>query len=221
MKKRILRYKGKDIIVTFSVDRCTHVAECLRGAPKVFDTTRLPWVVVDAEPADRVAEVVLRCPTGSLHFQRTDGGPQESIPPDNTIILNRDGPLYIHGDIEILDENGDVLLKDTRVSLCRCGQSNFGPFCDGAHIYSDFTDDGDMPPRPYEKRAEGTESTPLKIKLRKNGPLLLTGPFTILNATGETVFQDDKAALCRCGASEKKPFCDGSHNQIRFRTTEE
>jgi CDGSH-type Zn-finger protein len=56
------------------------------------------------------------------------------------------------------------------------------------------------------------------IKVRENGPLLVTGPATVIDHLGN---QFDTAAganiaLCRCGASLKKPFCDGTHKTSGF-----
>ena len=61
------------------------------------------------------------------------------------------------------------------------------------------------------------------IKVRDHGPLLIEGPFTIVDAAGTafTVPANKPAiALCRCGQSKNKPFCDGSHKGCGF-TAEE
>ena len=218
LKERVITYKGKDIIVYFSVDRCTHVAECLRGAPMVFDSERRPWVEPDAEPPDKVAEVVMRCPTGALHFQRTDGGAQESIPEENVVILNADGPIYVHGDVELLSNRGELLLKDTRISLCRCGTSQHKPFCDGLHAINDFFDSGEISSKDNISFKSEIDSTTLRIKLVSNGPLILSGPFMIWDAAKRSSYKGTRTSLCRCGASKNRPFCDGSHTQIGFTT---
>jgi CDGSH-type Zn-finger protein len=57
------------------------------------------------------------------------------------------------------------------------------------------------------------------IKVRDNGPLLVEGPVTIFDAAGNkfTIAADKPAvALCRCGQSQKKPFCDGTHKTCSF-----
>jgi CDGSH-type Zn-finger protein len=59
----------------------------------------------------------------------------------------------------------------------------------------------------------------LIIRLRDNGPLVVEGPLTIIDAEGnEFAIPGDKpgVALCRCGHSASKPFCDGSHKQCGF-----
>lgn len=56
----------------------------------------------------------------------------------------------------------------------------------------------------------------LKVKVLPNGPLLIDGKIELTLADG-TVQVKDKAHLCRCGASNNKPFCDGSHAKIGFK----
>jgi len=56
------------------------------------------------------------------------------------------------------------------------------------------------------------------IQERPNGPLFVRGNVTIFGPDHRPVRQDTRVALCRCGASANKPFCDGSHRRIGFRT---
>ncbi|HET7434455.1 MAG TPA: CDGSH iron-sulfur domain-containing protein [Thermoanaerobaculia bacterium] len=53
------------------------------------------------------------------------------------------------------------------------------------------------------------------IKIRDNGPYLVEGDFELVDAQGNPV-PIAKKALCRCGASTTKPFCDGTHSKIGF-----
>jgi CDGSH-type Zn-finger protein len=59
---------------------------------------------------------------------------------------------------------------------------------------------------------------PAKIIIRDNGPIRIEGEFTITDMNGNTFDLSGRNAigLCRCGSSENKPFCDGSHNRIGF-----
>lgn len=57
------------------------------------------------------------------------------------------------------------------------------------------------------------------IRIRDNGPLLVEGPITLLDGEGNAFVSDPNkpaVALCRCGASNNRPFCDGSHNRSGF-----
>jgi len=55
------------------------------------------------------------------------------------------------------------------------------------------------------------------ISLKPDGPLLLSGDFEIRAPDGTVLFAGQKTALCRCGHSAKKPFCDGSHKGAGFK----
>jgi len=59
-----------------------------------------------------------------------------------------------------------------------------------------------------------------KITVNKNGPLRVEGEVTILDTEGSAFDLAGRAtiSLCRCGASENKPFCDGSHKKINFQS---
>ena len=56
-----------------------------------------------------------------------------------------------------------------------------------------------------------------KIKVRKNGPYLVTGTCTVTDHEGNPIEVTENFTLCRCGASKKKPLCDGSHLKIAFK----
>ncbi len=60
----------------------------------------------------------------------------------------------------------------------------------------------------------------VSITIRKSGPYIVTGAVTVTDADGNPVPVKDSFALCRCGASTKKPFCDGTHSKIGFDAAE-
>nr|WP_104195497.1 CDGSH iron-sulfur domain-containing protein [Cryobacterium sp. M15] len=62
------------------------------------------------------------------------------------------------------------------------------------------------------------ESSETLIVACPNGPLLVRGVLQIVDPGGEAVSTRRTVALCRCGASTIKPFCDGTHKLIGFRT---
>jgi len=126
-------YRNEQIAVTWEPKLCIHSGYCFRTLPEVFQPESRPWVKVDAATADQIAEAVMLCPTGALHFERLDGGPQEPQPEDTTINARPNGPYYVRGKIRITGPGGQVIREDTRVALCRCGHSENKPFCDGSH----------------------------------------------------------------------------------------
>ena len=126
-------YRNDRIAVSWEPKLCIHAGNCFRGLPEVFKPQSRPWISVDAATADEIAEVVMTCPTGALHFERLDDGPQEPQPDETNIDAWPNGPLYVRGYVRILGPGGRLLREDTRVALCRCGHSENKPFCDGSH----------------------------------------------------------------------------------------
>ena len=60
---------------------------------------------------------------------------------------------------------------------------------------------------------------PLAIDPQMDGPLQVRGNLEIVSGTGRCVARVQQAMLCRCGGSANKPFCDGTHARIGFRST--
>ncbi len=210
-------YRSEKITVSFDLERCIHSAECVRGLPGVFDTAKRPWIQPDKSHSDRVAEVVMRCPTGALQFERRDGGAEEPVPSENIVVVAASGPLYIRGNVEVRDFTGTTLLEDTRVALCRCGESTNKPFCDNSHKQANFGDPGVLGENRLASKP-AADGGKLRIVPAVDGPLLLNGEVEIRSADGETAYHGTKSALCRCGRSANKPFCDGSHAEVMWRS---
>ena len=63
----------------------------------------------------------------------------------------------------------------------------------------------------------------VKISIRPNGPYLVEGEVEVVDVNGDkidTSGRGPRVALCRCGASVTKPFCDGTHSKIGFQAAE-
>jgi CDGSH-type Zn-finger protein len=56
----------------------------------------------------------------------------------------------------------------------------------------------------------------LAITIRDNGPYRIEGDYLLLDAQGQRTEQSGRTALCRCGLSANKPFCDASHRESDF-----
>jgi CDGSH-type Zn-finger protein/uncharacterized Fe-S cluster protein YjdI len=211
-ERRVLRYQGRQLTVLYDVKRCIHAAECVHGLPEVFDPQRKPWVEPDKAEAGPLRETIMRCPTGALHFENTEEGPAEPTPKQNTVVVAPDGPLYVSGDLSIGLTDGTTL-SDTRAALCRCGDSHNKPFCDNTHLQKEFTDPGTL---GEDKLRVSEVASGLRIDSAPDGPLLVAGPLSIRGA-GDQDQSGSKGALCRCGASRNKPYCDGTHVEVGFR----
>ncbi len=58
------------------------------------------------------------------------------------------------------------------------------------------------------------------IDIIKNGPLIVKGEVEMKDAEGNSYPVEKRMALCRCGASTEKPFCDGTHSKVGFQAAE-
>jgi CDGSH-type Zn-finger protein/uncharacterized Fe-S cluster protein YjdI len=212
-KKRQLDFAGREIDVRFDGRLCIHVGECGYSSGELFVADRQPWCAPDLVSKEEVREIVERCPSGALSYTDKAGAP-ESPPPENSVMVVNDGPLYLTGDLDIEGAGEDMPGVRFRAALCRCGASKNKPFCDNSHIEVGFHDYGAVGDKGSGLSATGGK---LKVELRPDGPLALTGNLNIRAGSGRLAWQGEKAFLCRCGASNNKPFCDGMHKKIGFK----
>ncbi len=213
MSTKLMTYDGQKADVTWNGKLCIHVGECGRSEGDLFVGGRQPWCDPDQTGVDDVADVVERCPTGALAYSRKDGGPAEAAASVNTVVVANNGPYYVRGELDIDGAPADAPGLSFRAALCRCGQSKNKPFCDNTHEDAGFVDRGAVGAKGTGAGADGGR---LEINRAPNGPLLLKGNLRIVAASGREAWRGDNVALCRCGQSKNKPFCDGSHKAAGF-----
>jgi len=211
-KKNVFTYPGDEIDVTWDGRLCIHIAECGKAEGELFITGRNPWCLPDTSSIEEVIEVCERCPSGALTYNVKSGN-TELTPDENIVFVSYNGPLFISGDLELEGLTDDMPEIQHRVALCRCGLSSNKPFCDNSHIEAGFTDFGAVGETGAGTVAKGGK---LNIRLRQDGPFKITGNMRIVASSGRVAWQGDETALCRCGASKKKPFCDGTHLKTGF-----
>ncbi len=204
--------KGSEVTVTFDGSRCIHARRCVLGRPDVFvPGVKGRWIHPDAAPAEAVLHIGRVCPSGAIRVTRNDGsGDAQGAPLVNTVRVFENGPLAIEAELSLKGEPQ----PGPRAVLCRCGASRNKPWCDGSHTEAGFTATGEP---------ETRESQPLEVRNgvvdlvpQENGPLLAAGNLEIVTGTGRTINRVRKAFLCRCGQSQNKPYCDGSHKAAGF-----
>ncbi len=213
--RRIREYKAEKINITYDIKRCIHARECVRRLPRVFDPDRRPWIDPSHGSADEISEVVTRCPTGALHFERLDGGWPESPPAANVVTLAPDGPLYVKGNLELHARQS--VTTETRAALCRCGASHYKPFCDNTHLDIEFKDAGSFEAEHSHEVRPGQATGKLVISPQANGPFFLQGDLELRSGDGQrSMLCREGSWFCRCGQSRNRPFCDGSHAKAGF-----
>ena len=110
-----------------------------------------------------------------------------------------------------------VRLAGFRATLCRCGASKNKPFCDSSHHEIGFNATGEPPSGKTDSLA--VRDGVLAIDPQLDGPLCVSGNLEITSGTGRVVARVTTTKLCRCGGSATKPFCDGTHAKIGFKST--
>jgi CDGSH-type Zn-finger protein/uncharacterized Fe-S cluster protein YjdI len=204
--------EGRDLTLLFDSKKCIHSRFCVTWAPNVFlANVQGPWIHPDAMNVERLAEIAHVCPSGAIRYRRKDGKPDEAAPLVNLVAIRENGPYAVRADMELAGERGVF-----RATLCRCGASKNKPFCDGSHNEIKFAASGEPP-------SGKTDMLPvrdgvLSIDPQTDGPLRVRGNLEITSGTGRVVARVTQARLCRCGGSGKKPFCDGTHAKIGFRS---
>ena len=124
------------------------------------------------------------------------------------------GPLIAKNIRRMTDAEGNEVEVKPVMALCRCGASKNKPFCDNSHRHIGFQDAGAVGDTGLpEIESDG----PLTIKRIPDGPLEVTGSFTLRAGSGRSAWSGRKAYLCRCGQSANKPFCDGAHKEAGFK----
>ena len=93
---------------------------------------------VTAANAEAIAAAIETCPTGALRYVRTDGAPQEAPASPPTVQPRTNGPLFVRGEFQVIDAQGNVIREATRLALCRCGHSQNKPYCDLSHRAAGF-----------------------------------------------------------------------------------
>jgi uncharacterized Fe-S cluster protein YjdI len=151
------RYKNDEITVYWKPSACIHASYCYRELIKVFDPGRRPWVDMNGSATERIIEVVNLCPTEALAWKWNDNEKNKNIGNDqlNHINFRRpelmnaseplsddhpvsvkvmvDGPLVIKGNFTLNYEGNKKEVRNSLISICRCGLSDHMPFCDGQH----------------------------------------------------------------------------------------
>ena len=122
----------------------------------------------------------------------------------NELLVSNGGPLRMSGNITLINEDGSVT-HSNKLTLCRCGASKSRPICDDQHLEVEFFDSGAIGQLSDWMPVHRPQT--ITVTCVKNGPLKFRGYLRIYNKKGQECITMS-GALCRCGKSSKKPFCD-------------
>ena len=208
MSKEIV--SSAQVTVTFDGSRCIHSRNCVLNRPDVFvPNVEGAWIHPERATADEVLEIAHNCPSGAIQCKNPDGSALEMPPIVNLVHVRENGPLAFHAPLAIAGKEDGY-----RATLCRCGASKNKPYCDQSHVAAGFMATGE--PAPASSSALQKRDGPLSIDPTHNGPLHVTGALEVVTGTGKTINRVTDVWLCRCGHSQNKPYCDGSHVRFGF-----
>jgi len=156
------RYRNDEITVYWKPSACVHASYCYRELIEVFDPSRRPWIDMSGAETDRIIEVLNLCPTEALSWKWNDERKNESVAPEqlNHINFRRpelmntdnivpeehpvsvkimvDGPIVVKGNFDFIYDGNKKEVRESIISVCRCGASDHMPFCDGRHRKTGF-----------------------------------------------------------------------------------
>jgi CDGSH-type Zn-finger protein/truncated hemoglobin YjbI len=133
-------YIADGVTVFDDRSRCAHFGQCTERLPRVFRADAEPFVDAHGAPPGEIGAVVAGCPSGALAYADDGGLDPVETAAEPSITPIADGPYRLRGRIQVVGVDGRGYERRERQTLCRCGQSNNKPFCDGSHWYAGFRD---------------------------------------------------------------------------------
>lgn len=160
----------------------------------------------EVTPADTTPEIPVDEKAHDRWFleQRGNKKVPKRLDIPNEVQVTAAGPLKVTGNITLIEEDGTVTHAN-HLTLCRCGASKTRPICDDQHLEIEFFDPGTIQRASDTMKVSRPQT--LTITCIEDGPLVLRGYSRVYNRKGQE-FLSMQTALCRCGQSTKKPFCD-------------
>jgi uncharacterized Fe-S cluster protein YjdI len=136
--EKVKEYTNGDVTVVWKPESCIHSAICIGGLPKVFQPKEKPWIMIEAASTGDLVEQVKKCPSGALSYYMNDSKKSDLKDQTTRIEVLENGPLLVHGTINLTLNDGSEEAKTRTTAFCRCGLSNNKPYCDGTHSKENF-----------------------------------------------------------------------------------
>ncbi len=134
------QYSNGEVTVVWKPEVCIHSTLCWKGLINVFNPKKRPWIDTQGAPTGNIVAQVEKCPSGALSYFRNEQPTENSqtITRETIIEISSNGPLLVYGNLKIKDAQGNETRRNNVTALCRCGQSENKPYCDGTHRKIDF-----------------------------------------------------------------------------------
>ena len=132
------RYSNDDITVIWKPNTCIHAKHCWKNLIQVFNPQNRTWINMKGATSDKIKKQVDACPSGALSYELNSSESKELVHLETKVESMPNGPLLVYGTLHITHSDGRTEQKNKTTAFCRCGASNNKPYCDGAHIKSEF-----------------------------------------------------------------------------------
>ena len=140
-KKDITKeYSNGELTIVWQPSKCIHDGTCVRTLPEVYDPKAKPWVKAGNASTEALKAQIDQCPSGALTYFMNEGKAEEKPLELTKVTVRKNGPLLVHGQIEVTGVDGEVKVREKISAFCRCGISKEKPYCDGAHKHITFED---------------------------------------------------------------------------------
>jgi uncharacterized Fe-S cluster protein YjdI len=134
----IKEYSNDGFTVIWKPKMCIHAAECVKRLPNVYNPNAKPWITIENATSEELISQIDTCPSGALTYKSNNIEKQIEMEETTKIDVLENGPLLVHGTMEVTNCNGKKEVKEKTTAFCRCGVSQNKPYCDGAHKKAEF-----------------------------------------------------------------------------------
>lgn len=145
MSEIIKKYSNEDITIVWKPTSCIHSTKCWKGESglkQVFNPMEKPWIKPTGAATHEIIERIKNCPSGALSFYHNDPIHNETQQPtlqEQLVEVLPNGPLLVHGNLQVKHNDLQTSLTNKVTAFCRCGASANKPYCDGTHSKTGFT----------------------------------------------------------------------------------
>lgn len=135
----VKQYSNKEVTVIWKPKLCIHAAVCVKTLPEVYKPDEKPWILPENASGEALIAQIKKCPSGALTYKVKDSSIEEgaNAKENNTmetkVEVLENGPLMVHGSLQVTDSSGNTETKKRATAFCRCGASQNKPYCDGGH----------------------------------------------------------------------------------------
>jgi len=136
----IKKYSNGELTVVWEPKKCIHSEICVKTLPEVYHPKEKPWIKPSNASTEMLKSQIDNCPSAALSYYMDgeEDAQKTSSSPDTKVDVMANGPLLVHGNLEVTSAGGKKEAKNRTTAFCRCGASNNKPYCDGAHKNIDF-----------------------------------------------------------------------------------